>query len=159
MKKKIIGAILATIIIGGVAFYVTCGRCHSKSQGAFCPKDSTTTEQTAHNHETSGLTLNDDQKWEMDIHTRNVLEKMQTTYNDGYKKASDESTFKALGLEQQVYIKELIAGCTMKGPAHDMLHTYLTKLMPAIDALATSGAKEKAKEVQLHLSLYSAYFK
>ncbi|MGL1902283.1 MAG: hypothetical protein OCC49_09115 [Fibrobacterales bacterium] len=159
MKKKIIGAVLATIIIGGVVFYLTCGRCHSKAEGAFCPKEASATESTAHNHETPGLTLNDDQKWEMDVHTRTVLEKMQTTYNDGYKKASDPSVFKALGLEQQVYIKELIAGCTMKGSSHDMLHTYLMKLMPAIDALATTGTKEKAKEVHLHLSLYSAYFK
>ena len=70
----------------------------------------------------------------------------------------DRERLKAAGAELKADINELIQRCTMTGPDHDQLHTYLTAYIPAVTALEETGQVDDAKKVQHYLTIYEDYF-
>lgn len=107
-----------------------------------------------------GLALDGDAKWEMDAHTRTVFAKMAGRF-EGTEVDDPTITpdsWKRTGTSLKEDIAELIAGCTMQGPAHDELHKFLVSYMPAVDELAASGASKSATRVHELLEVYPDYF-
>jgi len=71
-------------------------------------------------------------RWRADEHTRRtfaaMLEEVQRAETEGIATA-------VLAERLQGHLNALFAGCTMEGPAHEALHSYLTVLLPRIDAM------------------------
>lgn len=127
-----------------------------------------TAEEHGHGHDShasaatsTGLSLNNGDRWEMDDHTRNLSRKMQETFF-----TADHSTLAGLNaagasLEQQ--LQELISGCTMTGKAHEQLHLFLNDHIPTIDALSKADdyatARESAIRLKGQLETYRKHFK
>ena len=66
-----------------------------------------------------------------------------------------------LGKQLQDLGNTLIAGCTMKGPEHEALHTYLGVLLPSIQAMAgadAGAALAARKETAAILTRFPDYF-
>lgn len=104
------------------------------------------------------LSLNGDEKWQMDAHTKAMFTRMVDRFEgfDASKAPQDELV--GLGVSLGEDLQGLIAGCTMEGAAHDELHKYLVHYMPAVNALKTSGNLEDAKQVHGLLAVYPDYF-
>lgn len=102
--------------------------------------------------------LNDQERWQMDEHTRSVFAKMAASFVGTDHAALEGDGLKAAGAELQGDVDVLIAGCTMTGEAHDQLHAYLLGYMPAVAALAESGRVEDAQRVEHYLERYGDFF-
>ncbi|PHQ81952.1 MAG: hypothetical protein COB69_03200 [Phycisphaera sp.] len=107
-----------------------------------------------------GLSLNDGKKWLMDDHTRTSIASLKGIV-DGASIDSLESAT-ALGGELKGAMTELIQGCTMEGPSHNMLHGFLGKFMPKLDSLTEAVNLEAAQgtftEIKSMLAGYSNIF-
>lgn len=113
-------------------------------------------EQTDHSHAQEGhesrLRLNAGKKWAMDEHTRAVFAKLRDAVS-GESPASLQEV-SALANSLDGHLKELVAGCTMTGEAHDQLHIFLTSFMPSVEAFAKESDLAKARE--MHQGLQTA---
>ncbi|WP_275097077.1 hypothetical protein [Sedimenticola hydrogenitrophicus] len=109
----------------------------------------------------SGLSLNNDQPWEMDEHTRNMSKKMHDTFITGDHSSLEGLTSVGVQLERQM--ETLIKGCTMTGEAHDQLHLFLNSHIPTINALAKAdnynSARENAIRLKGQLEAYQKHFR
>ncbi|MCC7510494.1 MAG: hypothetical protein IT464_14120 [Planctomycetes bacterium] len=107
-----------------------------------------------------GLRLDDGRKWQADDHTRASAARMRDAISSA--DASTVEAARALGSRLQKELDELIRGCTMTGAAHDQLHVFLGRLMPAVDSLAKAAdvaAAEKAlASVRELLETYDRHF-
>jgi hypothetical protein len=104
------------------------------------------------------LSLNGEEKWLMDTHTRSVLGAMQDKVLASDIASKTEAELIELGGMLEQDLDKLIQGCTMQGGAHDALHAYLGELMPAVAELKTSGRAEHAEHIKHLLSIYQDYF-
>ena len=109
----------------------------------------------------SGLELNHGERWEMDAHTRAMLEKMEAAFFAADH--SKQAGLNSVGATLKAQMDELIAGCTMQGAAHDQLHVFLTGYIPTVDRLAEAGdyaaAREAAIQLKGHFETYKKYFR
>tara|TARA_R110001592_G_scaffold363202_2_gene681317 strand:+ start:6086 stop:6553 length:468 start_codon:yes stop_codon:yes gene_type:complete len=109
----------------------------------------------------NGLSLNNGERWEMDNHTRKISTLMEKTFFNGDH--TSQSGLNALGVELDAQMNKLIAGCTMKGEAHNQLHAFLNKHIPTIKTLATAPNLETARasaiELKGQIKIYKEYFK
>lgn len=118
--------------------------------------------EEAHHHgvDTDVLSLNDGQKWVADDHTRSVVEKMKSELSEFDK--STEKDYKVLSDSLTNQLNVLIAGCTMKGPAHDELHKWLMPVTENVKALSvTDDVAEKSSAVmaiKTSLDSFDAFF-
>lgn len=129
-------------------------------------------EITAHDHaqqptqitstnsanEIAGMTLNNGEKWQLDEHTRFMLNSMKNGVSLEDIRTAPTTNLKMLGIHLQAQTNDLIQGCTMVGADHDQLHTFLTGYMPAVDELTETGSIESAKKIEHYLNNYSHYF-
>lgn len=110
---------------------------------------------------TYGLSLNNGDRWNMDEHTRTMSQKMKNTFFDADHSA--QASLNAVGMELQAQMKELIAGCTMQGKAHDQLHIFLNDHIPTISALSEAddynSARTSAIQLKGQFEAYQTYFK
>jgi hypothetical protein len=108
----------------------------------------------------SGLSLDNGKPWMMDEHTRKVSREMKTTFFEADH--SKLKTLNTLGKKLDTQLQELIAGCTMTGPAHDQLHVFLNDHMPTIAALSKAEnlktARESAIKLKGQFESYQQYF-
>jgi len=125
-------------------------------------------EQTSHAHNShsseasiQGLSLNNGERWEMDSHTREVSLIMEKTFLNGNH--SSQTELNALGTTLDAQMNKLIAGCTMKGEAHNQLHTFLNSHIPAIKNLAKATdfdeARDSAIKLKGNFETYKKHFK
>jgi len=97
--------------------------------------------------------------WEVDAHTRRVAQAMQDAVRA--PPPTNAAGTRALGERLQELLQQLIAGCTMQGPAHDALHAYLGALMPRVDTMHGSdpeAASRAQREVLEILRRFGDYF-
>lgn len=96
------------------------------------------------------LKLDDGKKWKMDDHTRAALGTIEARLAKG-PATDDIAGYKALGAELDGEIQNLVRGCTMTGPAHDQLHVWLTRFIPAVGALGEAAdlGAAKGKRVEI----------
>ncbi len=110
---------------------------------------------------TSGLSLNNGDRWEMDDHTRRMSSKMKVTFFDADH--SDQASLNALGVQLETQMNELIKGCTMSGEAHDQLHLFLADHVPTIQNLAKADDYDTARKLAIKLKgnyeTYTKHFK
>jgi hypothetical protein len=114
-------------------------------------------DQHQHDHHADeahvpGLSLNGDQKWKMDDHTRTMFAAMSERMEQA------ETDPKAVGEALKADLDKLVRGCTMVGKSHDELHRFLIIYIPAINELSESGSSESLARVNLLLATYPKYF-
>ncbi len=106
------------------------------------------------------LKLNDGKKWQTDAHTRVVMQEIGASLKSAAPTSVAE--YKALGATLKKQVQKLVKGCTMKGPAHDELHVFLTSFMPAAAALAqasdTARAKQTLEELRHLILAFNKHF-
>lgn len=93
-------------------------------------------EEPGHAHEAgqaTALQLNDGQRWAMDDHTRESMHQLDAILSE--EAPATPEGYRRMGERLHETTRELIAGCTMQGPAHDQLHIYLGELLPRIATL------------------------
>lgn len=118
--------------------------------------------EASHHHEDDGesVGLNNGEKWEADEHTLSVVEDMRAELSDFAKVGEENSHVLADSLTRQLSV--LVAGCTMKGPAHDELHKWLVPLTESIKDLAASqepsGARGEVLEIRKSLNAFDDFF-
>lgn len=120
-----------------------------------------------HVHETSihhSLKLNEGKPWLTDEHTAQVVNQMKNSLEQfltEYKKPS-LTELQAQGQKLKTQLDSLIQGCTMRGPAHDQLHQWLTKVIPEINHLQSANTKtegvQTVAKLDALLTSYSTYF-
>lgn len=116
-------------------------------------------------HETaSGLSLNEGRKWVADQRTVDSVAAMRSFIHKCPSKIPTASVVElhTVGQQLQDQLQLLIRGCTMTGPAHDQLHTWITALAPEIqlvikseDAVASRGSVERISQL---LDAFDAHF-
>lgn len=108
-----------------------------------------------------GLSLNEGEPWEANQETTEGIAAIetiivQTTYPE------DTAAFTILEGELRKEYKLIFKRCTMKGEAHNQLHSYLMPLSEKMGRLAKGEYADRElayQEVLEHLELYSIYFK
>ena len=108
----------------------------------------------------AGLTLDQGKRWVADDHTRKSAQALLEATRRRAQEL-DVAATKTLGGELQSLLDQLVAGCTMQGPAHSALHVFLEALMPRVQAMRGEDAKAAARsreEVVSLLSRFSTYF-
>ena len=103
------------------------------------------------------------QKWRADEATTASIESMQQILEtfDMSKTAGDVVAFQELGKTLNAELNTIFRQCTMTGPAHDELHTFLTPIMKDVkilqgkDIVASSAAQARLQD---RLHVYQTFF-
>ncbi|WP_187261878.1 hypothetical protein [Pontibacter beigongshangensis] len=110
------------------------------------------------------LTLNLGDRWQADLATNQNIRAMQRLVQV-HMLQPDINTPEAnlvLSKTLQGELKNIFATCTMDGPAHSMLHAYLTPLVEDVEQLEAKELKEALAardRISAQLELYNTYFK
>lgn len=106
------------------------------------------------------LSLNNGEKWVTDAHTHSVVLDMKRSLSEYEKSGSQDYQILSDSLTSQV--NRLIAGCTMKGSAHDELHKWLAPLTESVKHLSSSesalSASENAREIAASIKSFDRFF-
>ncbi len=97
------------------------------------------------------IPLDNGAKWQMDEHTRAAMAETRQTVSEAKLGSIDDAH--ALGTTLQGQFEGLVQGCTMEGPAHDQLHTFIGVYVPALSELQTA---EDLGSAQRHLARLDA---
>jgi hypothetical protein len=103
------------------------------------------------------------QKWRADEATSASIASMQQLMDafDTGKNAGEIVAFQELGKAMNGEMNTLFRQCTMTGPAHDELHTFLTPIVKDVKTLQGNNI-EAATAAQLRLkdrlTVYQTYF-
>lgn len=151
MKTKINYALL----IAG--FGVLLSSCGETSEGS----ESVNSEQTetVNNPPENefGLTLNEGEKWEANAETTDGVRNMKNIV-EAYI-SGEKTPLTQCGDDLQAELDGIFDNCSMKGEAHDQLHSFL---MPLIDMKneikGAEPTQDQLKEINEHLDLYFAFF-
>ena len=103
------------------------------------------------------------QKWRADEATSASIESMQQLMDafDTGKNVGDIVAFQELGKTMNGELNTLFRQCTMTGPPHDELHTFLTPIMKDVKILqgtnieASTAAQLRLKD---RLEVYQTFF-
>ena len=103
------------------------------------------------------------QKWRADEATSASIASMQQLMNafDTGKNVGDIEAFQELGKAMNGEMNTLFRQCTMTGPAHDELHTFLTPIIKDVKILqgnnieASTAAQLRLKD---RLEVYQTFF-
>ncbi|MFD2245140.1 hypothetical protein [Pontibacter ruber] len=123
-------------------------------------------QETTHQEEvqiTQTLALNNGERWQADDATNQNMQALQQLLQDFAKQSETQSldAYNDLGSAMRSGLQQLFTDCTMKGPAHDMLHTFL---LPIAEDIALLEGKDETEAMAAHsringrLAQYSAYF-
>lgn len=150
--KKLLVWLLAT------GFLVACNS-HSEHTGT---ADSAAVDQQheEHNKPSTGLVLNNGEKWKSDSTTLVNVALMQTIVANAKKESPLNYTQAATQLQDG--LNKMVKECTMKGPDHDVLHQWLEPLMKQVKELSESTSVETASarlnEIEQQLNLFAQFF-
>jgi hypothetical protein len=123
-------------------------------------------QETTHQEEVQvnqTLALNNGERWQADDATdKNVLV-LQQLLQDFAQQSERQSldAYNDLGQAMRSGLQQLFTDCTMKGPAHDMLHTFL---IPVAEDIALLEGKDEDEALAAHtrinsrLAQYGIYF-
>ena len=102
-------------------------------------------EEHKHEDGSKELQLNEGQKWAANSEMMVFVRKMEGSVSA--LESAEEKDFKALGVDLQENVKDLVASCTMTGASHDELHKWLMPYMVLVKELTNSESDEQSKEV------------
>jgi len=106
------------------------------------------------------VALNEGEKWEANAETTEGVENMKTVINK-FDKTSKIDGYKKLSEDLEVEFTMIFQKCTMKGEAHNQLHSYLIPLKDYIEGLQKGNVEECksiVNSINSHLSGYKYYF-
>ena len=103
------------------------------------------------------------QKWQADAATSASIESLQQLLEvfDSCQNVGDIEAFQELGKTMNGQLNTLFRQCTMTGPTHDELHTFLAPIMKDVKVLegnnieASTSAQLRLKD---RLALYQTFF-
>lgn len=108
-----------------------------------------------------GLELNDGEKWKANAETTSGINQMIEVCKEFTENPTIED-YQDLSQNLGEIKSEILNQCTMKGPAHDNLHSFLMPLIGQIKSLKSesdlTNANEIFETIQLHLAQYDIYF-
>ena len=163
MKRIFEVQIVLSVTLCALGSSVACDHGHDDHEAGHvhAAKDAGATQGEAREgHGVYGISLDDGKKWNTDEHTRNAAAGMLVLAVQDPK--ADLDAYKALGAELMRKNQAMINGCTMKGPAHDNLHAFLTRYIPALvalrDAESLRDGTAALAEVRETLDLYQEHF-
>jgi len=99
------------------------------------------------------LSLNNNNKWQMDTHTRTSIGKMIVISTNKSLSSKD------IGIQIQEELNILFNGCTMQGDAHNELHKFLQLYIPVVNQLKETGNDTDLNKLKNQLIIYQKYFK
>lgn len=124
------------------------------------PADATDHQQTDHDGHAGvdlELALDDGKKWQVDDHTRRSAAAMIERVH-GTPPFTTVDDARAMHAALDAELKQLIAGCTMEGAAHDQLHVVLAALFPRLNALKSETDVETLDATRIEIaSILDAY--
>lgn len=141
------------ILLFAVSLMFSCSHEHSK-EAAHSEVHADPTE----------LSLNGDERWQADDATNANIQQLQQLMQDHLRQpeANSVEAVNALGQNMKVGFDKVFSDCRMKGPEHDMLHTYLMPMLEDVKTLETSDlqtATAARDRLAARLDQYQTYFK
>lgn len=106
------------------------------------------------NNQTSDITLNDGQKWQVNREMALHFEAMEADiakFQTGDDLAELQSRLKT-------NISDLTTKCTMKGQAHDELHKWLVPFIDEVNAMQTDNPTGAIEKLRGQFDNYHLYF-
>lgn len=103
------------VLIGSIILLSSCGTSVENEEKT--PQNNSITEAEVDD----SMHLNNGQKWKVPEDMMGLIQQQKDKLFE-YQMAGD-TTFHKLGFELDSLCKELVQGCTMKGEAHNVLHT------------------------------------
>ncbi len=115
-----------------------------------------------HNHDgTEALTLDNGEKWTVNVEMIPFVNKGQELLNDYV--TNNGTDYKTLAIQMKEQNSQLIKSCTMDGKSHDELHKWLHPHLALVAELENAGDQVEANAIIGKLkesySTYTAYFK
>lgn len=109
------------------------------------------------------LALNGAVRWQSDEMTTHHIGQLQAMLKEfeAQPENSSAEAYHDLGNSMQTELQQLFKDCTMKGPAHDLLHVYLVPLMDDVKYLLGKDeavAAAALDRISAQLNRYSTYF-
>ncbi len=136
--------IFIPILIGAWA----CNRASDKTDA----HDQTHAKDNHEHHDNAAapaIVLDNGEKWTADENTLRLVRKMEDEILAFGK--TPESNYKILADSLRKDLDLLVAGCTMKGKAHDELHKWLLPTINYVKALSGAETKQEANEILMRL--------
>lgn len=110
---------------------------------------------------TAEMHLDEGRKWEANIETTQGVNNMLEIVDGTDPQTVEEYHTLAAKLNEEK--NTVVRECTMEGPSHDNLHTFLHPLIEKIDALGKVATIEEGAELEVsikeNLDKYNDYFK
>lgn len=132
---------------------VGCNHVHDKNHDHHAAESE---DKHHHGDHTGMLSLNNGEKWIADDHTHSLVTEMKSELSDFDQ--STEKDYKVLSDSLTHQLNVLIAGCTMKGPAHDELHKWLVPVTENVKALSVTKEEATVNELKTSLESFDKYF-
>ena len=108
---------------------------------------------------TTGISLNNGEKWEADKHTNDKVSEMKNEIAN-YKKSKD---YAKLSTNLEADVNELIKGCTMDGEPHNQLHHWLEPFLGLVKGMKEvnndADKSSKVEAIEASINQYTEYFK
>ena len=116
-----------------------------------------------HEHHTNiGLMLNNGDKWKSDASTHEEVQNMNSLIKNFNKAGAGVEAYHNLADQLTDHYAALVNKCTMKGEAHDQLHSFLQMLRPLINNLKKADDIQTADnivaETKAVIDQYYVYF-
>lgn len=108
----------------------------------------------------AGLVLDNGQKWKANPETTTGVANM-VQLAQSFTDTGKSSAYAVLKTQLEDEFTLIFKQCTMKGEAHNQLHTFLLPLKPLFKELASSNLstrKESLAKLKVHLAEYTNYF-
>ena len=127
-------------------------------------KHSVTEEQHQKHDEYNTLALNNGVKWQADSSTSANVSSLQFVIQTFYDSNNVSlPAYKAIAVELQFGLNEMIRECKMKGRDHDALHKWLEPLLQQVKELARVDTVSEAKQIlagiDQQVNRYNQFFK
>lgn len=107
------------------------------------------------------IEMDNGEKWQSDLTTNEGVKKLQQTFNAQNTTTLEE--YHKLASQLNDDKNYLVKNCTMQGPAHDNLHTWLHPLIEKIAALSETETIDDASKIKnsidVNIHSYYDYFK
>lgn len=107
-----------------------------------------------------GLVLDNGQKWKANPETTTGVANMVQLV-DSFTDTESRTAYATLKTQLEDEFTMIFKQCTMKGEAHNQLHTFLLPLKPLFKELASSNlstSQESLAKLKMHLAEYTNYF-
>jgi hypothetical protein len=143
-----------------ITVLLTLISCKNTSEKKVETKAATTIEETVHTSENDTVELDNGNLWEANNDTTIGINKMINRLSS-FTETENVAAYLILKEGLETDFTELFQKCTMKGEAHNQLHSYLLPMIDLFEGLESSEittCKKNFNELKTHLESYTSYF-